>query len=110
MIVGCPSQSIKNRGRVRVPSSPIDVLSRHLEHVALTDPAADPHTPAEVLDSVSDPRSRRGRRYRLGPLPASALLAVLSGEMPASLPVPALAPAGQPMGSSTSTETASHIT
>ncbi len=30
MIVGCPRQSIKNRGRVRVPSSPIEVLSRPL--------------------------------------------------------------------------------
>src|SRR5690606_30615246 len=79
MIVGCLSQPIKNRGRVRVPSSPIDVLSRHLEHAALTDPAADLHTLAEVLDSVPDPRSRRGRRYRLGPLLALALLAVLSG-------------------------------
>ncbi|MEV4100022.1 ISAs1 family transposase [Nonomuraea sp. NPDC049649] len=62
-----------------MPSSPIDVLSRHLEHVALTAPAADLHTLAEVLDSVPDPRSRRGRRYRLGPLLALALLAVLSG-------------------------------
>lgn len=62
-----------------MPSSPIDVLSRHLEHVTLTDPAADLPTLAEVLDAVPDPRSRRGRRYRLGPLLALALLATLGG-------------------------------
>jgi hypothetical protein len=62
-----------------VPSSTIDVLSRHLEHVALTDPASDLPTLAEVLDAVPDPRHRRGRRYRLGPLLALSLLAVLSG-------------------------------
>jgi hypothetical protein len=61
MIVGCLRQSIKNRGRVRVPSSPIDVLARHLEHVSLTDLSTDPldlPTLAEVLDTVPDPRSR----------------------------------------------------
>jgi predicted transposase YbfD/YdcC len=62
-----------------VPSSPIDVLSRHLEHVALTDPVSDLPTLAEVLDTLPDPRSRRGRRYRLGPLLALSLLAVLGG-------------------------------
>ncbi|MGN9846569.1 ISAs1 family transposase [Nonomuraea sp. H19] len=62
-----------------MPSSTIDVLSRHLEHVALTDPASDLPTLAEVLDAVPDPRHRRGRRYRLGPLLALSLLAVLSG-------------------------------
>lgn len=62
-----------------MPSSPINVLSRHLEHLTLTDPAADLPTLAEVLDAVPDPRSRRGRRYRLGPLLALALLAVLGG-------------------------------
>ncbi|WP_443174812.1 ISAs1 family transposase [Nonomuraea sp. KM90] len=55
------------------------MLSRHLEHVTLTDPAVDLPTLAEVLDTVPDPRSRRGRRYRLGPLLALALLAVLGG-------------------------------
>jgi hypothetical protein len=86
MIVGCLRQSIKNRGRVRVPSSPIDVLSRYLEHVTTADPLNDPLTDpfdlpalAEVLDTVPDPRSRRGRRYRLGPLLALSLLAVLGG-------------------------------
>ncbi|WP_319709484.1 ISAs1 family transposase [Nonomuraea angiospora] len=34
---------------------------------------------AEVLNAVPDPRSRQGRRYRLGPLLALSLLAVLSG-------------------------------
>ncbi|MEV4808219.1 ISAs1 family transposase [Nonomuraea sp. NPDC049421] len=62
-----------------MPSSPIDVLFRHLEHVTLTDPASDLPTLAEVLDAVPDPRHRRGRRYRLGPLLALSLLAVLSG-------------------------------
>ncbi|GGO78906.1 hypothetical protein GCM10012289_61970 [Nonomuraea cavernae] len=76
------SQSIKNRGRVRVPSSPIDVLSRHLEHVTVADLPAEPldlPTLAELLDTLPDPRSRRGRRYRLGPLLALSLLAVLGG-------------------------------
>jgi hypothetical protein len=75
MIVGCLSQSIKNRGCVRVPSSPIDVLARHLEHVTVADlltDLLDPPALAEVLDTVPDPRSRRGRRYRLGPLLAGA--------------------------------------
>ncbi|MGN9847531.1 transposase family protein [Nonomuraea sp. H19] len=65
-----------------MPSSPIDVLARHLEHVSLTDLSTDPldlPTLAEVLDTVPDPRSRRGRRYRLGPLLALSLLAVLGG-------------------------------
>ncbi|MFI9838684.1 ISAs1 family transposase [Nonomuraea sp. NPDC051941] len=61
-----------------MPSSTIDVLSRHLEHVALTYPVSDLPTLAEVLDAVPDPRHRRGRRYRLGPLLALSLLAVLS--------------------------------
>ncbi|MFG1614118.1 ISAs1 family transposase [Nonomuraea wenchangensis] len=82
MIFGCLRQSIKNRGRVRVPSSPINVLVRHLEHVTVTDPLTDlPDLPtlADVLDTVPDPRSRRGRRYQLGPLLALSLLTVLSG-------------------------------
>ncbi|MEV4012504.1 hypothetical protein AB0J35_18550 [Nonomuraea angiospora] len=66
-------------------SSPIDVLARHLEHVSLADPLTDlldlPAL-AEVLDTVPDPRSRRGRRYRLGPLLALSLLAVLGGVHP----------------------------
>jgi predicted transposase YbfD/YdcC len=62
-----------------VPSSPLDVLTRHLEHVTITDPPADLPALAEILDTIPDPRSRRGRRYRLGPLPALSLLAVLGG-------------------------------
>ncbi|MEV4020658.1 transposase family protein [Nonomuraea angiospora] len=65
-----------------MPSSPIDVLARHLEHVTVGDPLTDlPDLPAlaEVLNAVPDPRSRRGRRYRLGPLLALSLLAVLGG-------------------------------
>ncbi|MEU7916997.1 ISAs1 family transposase, partial [Microbispora bryophytorum] len=62
-----------------MPSSPIDVLFRHLEHVTISDPLSDLPALAEVLDAVPDPRSRRGRRYRLGPLLALALLAVLGG-------------------------------
>ncbi|MEV4018850.1 transposase family protein [Nonomuraea angiospora] len=65
-----------------MPSSPIDVLARRLEHVTVADPLTDLlHLPAlaEVLDAVPDPRSRRGRRYRLGPLLALSLLAVLGG-------------------------------
>ncbi|MGN9844457.1 ISAs1 family transposase [Nonomuraea sp. H19] len=65
-----------------MPSSPIDVLARHLEHVTVADPLTDlldlPAL-AEVLDAVPDPRRRRGRRYRLGPLLALSLLAVLGG-------------------------------
>ncbi|WP_165977554.1 ISAs1 family transposase [Nonomuraea diastatica] len=65
-----------------MPSSPIDVLARHLEHVTVADPPTDLldlPTLAEVLDALPDPRSRRGRRYRLGPLLALSLLAVLGG-------------------------------
>ncbi|MEV4019893.1 ISAs1 family transposase [Nonomuraea angiospora] len=62
-----------------MPSFPIDVLTRHLEHVTITDPPADLPTLAEILDTIPDPRSRRGRRYRLGPLLALSLLAVLGG-------------------------------
>ncbi|MFC4110969.1 ISAs1 family transposase [Nonomuraea zeae] len=55
------------------------MLSRHLEHVTFTDATVDLPTLVEVFDSVPDPRCRRGRRYRLGPLLALTLLAVLSG-------------------------------
>ncbi|MET7312392.1 ISAs1 family transposase [Streptomyces sp. NPDC005571] len=65
-----------------MPSSLIDVLQRYRED-------ADPlHLPAklselaalsEVLDRLPDPRRVRGRRYRLGPLLALCLLAVLGG-------------------------------
>lgn len=64
MTVGCPRQSIKTRGRARVPSSTSDVLTRHLEHVTASGSPTDLHdlpTLAEGLDTVPDPRSRRGR-------------------------------------------------
>ncbi|WP_187414953.1 ISAs1 family transposase [Nonomuraea sp. PA05] len=55
------------------------MLARHLEHVTFTDSTADLPTLAGILDIIPDPRSRRGRRYRLGPLLALSLLAVLGG-------------------------------
>ncbi|MEU7740734.1 transposase family protein [Nonomuraea sp. NPDC049158] len=42
-------------------------------------PGRELPTVAEVLDTLPDPRCRRGRRYRLGPLLTLPLLAVLSG-------------------------------
>lgn len=65
-----------------MPSSPIDVLVCHREDVTLSCPPTDlPHLPAlaELLDELPDPRTRRGRRYRLGPLLVACLLAVLAG-------------------------------
>jgi len=65
-----------------VPSSPIDVLVRHREDVVLPCPAMElPGLPglAEMLDRLPDPRRPQGRRYRLGPLLAVCLVAVLSG-------------------------------
>ncbi|MEV0165223.1 ISAs1 family transposase [Nonomuraea fuscirosea] len=55
------------------------MLARHLEHVTVTDPPTDLPALAELLDTIPDPRSRQGRRYRLGPLLALSLLAVLGG-------------------------------
>ncbi|WP_327588436.1 transposase family protein [Nonomuraea sp. NBC_00507] len=58
------------------------MLARHLEHVDASDLLIDPDdlpALAEVLDTVPDPRSRRGRRYRIGSLLALTLLAVLGG-------------------------------
>ena len=71
-----------NRGRVRVPSSLIDVLARHCEDVDLPCPLVDLPglcTLADVLDQVPDPRRVRGRRYRIGSLLALCLVTVLSG-------------------------------
>ncbi|MBX6386442.1 MAG: transposase family protein [Microbispora sp.] len=65
-----------------MPSSPIDVLVRHREQVALSSPPDElPQLPAlaELLDELPDPRTRRGRRHRLGPLLVACLLAVLAG-------------------------------
>ncbi|MEV2267783.1 ISAs1 family transposase [Nonomuraea africana] len=55
------------------------MTNAHLEHVPALDPLSDLPALAEVLDALPDPRSRRGRRYRLGPLLALSLLAVLGG-------------------------------
>jgi predicted transposase YbfD/YdcC len=65
-----------------VPSSPIDVLVRHRERITPSGPPAEPSqlpALAELLDQLPDPRTRRGRRYRLGPLLVACLLAVLAG-------------------------------
>jgi predicted transposase YbfD/YdcC len=65
-----------------VPSSPIGALARHCEGVVLPCPATDlPGLPAlvELLEMVPDPRRRCGRRYRLGPMLALSLVAVLGG-------------------------------
>ncbi|MEV2267775.1 ISAs1 family transposase [Nonomuraea africana] len=65
-----------------MPSSPIDVFTHHREHVTFADLITGPDDlPAlvEVLDALPDPRSRRGRRYRLGSLLALSLIAVLGG-------------------------------
>ncbi|GIH76819.1 hypothetical protein Plo01_32480 [Planobispora longispora] len=58
------------------------MLTHHREHVTSTAPIASPDdlpAPADVLDTPPDPRSRRGRRYRLGSLLALSLIAVLGG-------------------------------
>jgi predicted transposase YbfD/YdcC len=65
-----------------VSSSPIDVLVRQCEGVVLPCPPAELpglRTLAEVLARVPDPRRVQGRRYRLGPLLALCLVAVLGG-------------------------------
>jgi hypothetical protein len=65
-----------------VPSSPIDVLVRHPEPLTPPNPHTEPSgLPglAEILDRLPDPRTARGRRYRLGPLLVLCLLAVVSG-------------------------------
>src|SRR5690242_996408 len=71
-----------NRGRVRVPSSLIDVLACHREDVDLSCPLIELpglRTLADVLDQVPDPRRIRGRRYTIGSLLTLCLVAVLSG-------------------------------
>ncbi|KJK54848.1 ISAs1 family transposase, partial [Saccharothrix sp. ST-888] len=65
-----------------MPSSPIDVLVRHREAVTLPCPPDELpglDTLAQILELVPDPRRRRGCRYRLGPLLALCVVAVLSG-------------------------------
>jgi hypothetical protein len=44
---------------------------RHLEHVTVADPMTELPPLAEVLNTIPDPRSRRGRRYR----PAAGVIA-----------------------------------
>ncbi|MGP4027492.1 hypothetical protein [Actinomadura sp. 3N407] len=66
-----------------MPTFPIDALVRHCEGVHLPWSATDLlGLPAlvEVLDGIPDPRHRRGRRHRLGPLLALCLPTVLSGD------------------------------
>ncbi|MFD5140385.1 transposase family protein [Streptomyces sp. NPDC058378] len=65
-----------------MPSSLIDVLSRHREDtdlLHLPDELSELAVLSEVLDQLPDPRRVRGRRYRLGSLLALCLLAVLGG-------------------------------
>jgi hypothetical protein len=56
VIVGCLRQSIQNRDRVPVPSSPIDVLARHLEHVTVAGP------PSDLSDPICRPWPRSWTR------------------------------------------------
>ena len=66
-----------------MPSSLLDTLVRHCEDVVPHDlpVPAGVGLPAlaEVLDRIPDRRHRRGRRYRLGPVLALCLVAVLGG-------------------------------
>jgi predicted transposase YbfD/YdcC len=65
-----------------MPSSPIPVLSRHLDQAFLPAPTADPDcyaALADFLDRLPDPRRRQGRRYRLGTLLALCSAAVMAG-------------------------------
>jgi predicted transposase YbfD/YdcC len=65
-----------------VPSSLIGVLQRHCEDTDSACPDPEPQqfiALAEVLGRIPDPRRVRGRRYRLGSLPALCLAAVLGG-------------------------------
>jgi hypothetical protein len=59
-----------NRNRVRIPSSLISTLARQGARMpgGLLDDSTTLVSLAEVLDAIPDPRRRRGRRYRLGPL------------------------------------------
>ncbi|MFF3878161.1 ISAs1 family transposase [Streptomyces sp. NPDC001978] len=63
-----------------MPSSLIILLTRHRNHDAGTTlDAGQVVDLADVLDVLPDPRSRQGRRYRLGALLALCTIAVLAG-------------------------------
>src|SRR5690606_1341474 len=76
------SQSIKSRGRARVPSSPIDVLARHREDVTLPRPSIDlPDLPtlAELLNGRRPRRyGRRAGSCRLQPFRPARLVRVVA--------------------------------
>lgn len=61
-----------------VPSSPIAVLSRHLAPLDEVSPQARQGL-LEVLDSVPDPRKKRGVRHRFGAILFISICAVVSG-------------------------------
>jgi len=61
-----------------VSSSPIAVLSRHLAPVAEVESGAR-RSLLEVLDSVPDPRKKRGVRHRFGAILFVSVCAVISG-------------------------------
>src|SRR5258708_39818992 len=61
-----------------VPSSPIATLSRHLESVGEVAVTARLGL-LEVLDSVPDPRKKRGVRHQFGAILFVSICAVVSG-------------------------------
>jgi predicted transposase YbfD/YdcC len=61
-----------------VPSSPIATLSRHFESVGEVSATARPGL-LEVLDSVPDPRKKRGVRHRFAAILFVSICAVVSG-------------------------------
>lgn len=81
MIVGCLRHATEG-SVLRVPSSLIDDLVRQFEGIVLPCPPGQmPGLPtlAQALEAVPDPRSARGRRYRLAFLLSLAVVAVLGG-------------------------------
>jgi DDE_Tnp_1-associated len=59
-------------------SSPIDVLARHLGSVGEI-PATNRRSLLEALDSVPDPRHKRGVRYRFVSILFVSICAVVAG-------------------------------